>query len=92
MLNPTIPEDTQLTRSDRGRWQIPVPRELAASLQRKLDKLGFGSTLCLCPESQEACLELWPDIDPHAALDALLGLADPRMSPLGILSSPAGLN
>jgi hypothetical protein len=91
MLNPTLPKDTQLHQSDRGRWQIPVPRRLAQNLHHKLEKIGYASTLCLCPQSEEAWLELWPEVDPQAALRALLdGAAGPPGS--AMLTASAGLN
>lgn len=91
MLNPTLPKDTQLLQSDRGRWQIPVPRRLAQNLHTKLEKSGYASTLCLCPQSEEAWLELWPEVDPQAALRALI---DATTGPpvAAMLTAGAGLN
>lgn len=91
MIDPALPPQTRVVHSTRGRWQIPVPRESADRLHRKLEKLGYPSTLCLsADDAQETCLELWPEVDPEKALNALLG---PQRAPVhSILTSASGVN
>jgi hypothetical protein len=62
----------RLTRSDTGRWQLPVPWEQAGRLHRELARHGYSSRLHLNCLRKEAHLELAPEVAPEAALLALI--------------------
>jgi hypothetical protein len=83
--HPSVTESPQLI-SDRGRWSVPVPWETGDDLRRALGRLGHSSTLCLNPETRDARLELWPDVNPAEFLAALEQL---RGGPIPPLARPA---
>jgi hypothetical protein len=64
---------SRLSRSDSGRWQLPVPWEQAGRLHRELARLGYSSRLHLNGLRKEAHLELAPEVAPAEALLALIG-------------------
>jgi hypothetical protein len=70
LQNTSGPPALQVTAVGK-RLVVPAEWRTVEGLQTHLQRHGIGSTIHLDPLSHEACLEIWPEVDPARAQAAL---------------------